>query len=171
MEANYLVVSSVLFPRRAPLSGAPGLQIEAGSFGERRSDTERTRSSRGTSSTRQRTDTSCLRWKTKGVSQLCKVLLALNSVTDKDRRTSATFHLVLFRIDEDSRSGMVVNFELLHRFESDQVQSRIFELLDGAHLVRLHHYLLLAIHLQADTQQQARRHMEQENQRWAQNIS
>lgn len=81
----------------------------------------------------------------------------------RQRQTdSATFHLVLFRIDEDSRSGMVVNFELLHRFESNQVQSRIFELLDGAHLVRLHHYLLLAIHLQADTQQQARRHMEQQ---------
>lgn len=43
---------------------------------------------------------------------------------------------------------MVVNFELLHRFESDQKQSRIFKLLDGVHLVRLHHYLLLTIHLQ-----------------------
>lgn len=83
-EANYLVVSSVLSPRQALLSGAPGPQIEAGSFGERRSDTERTRSSRCTWSTRQRRDTSCLRWKTKGGSQLCKVLLVLNTQTKTD---------------------------------------------------------------------------------------
>lgn len=84
----------------------------------------------------------------------------------------ATFHLVLLRIHVQCRSGMVVNFEPLHQFESNQVQTRILKLLDGAHFVHLHHYLLLAIHLEADTQQQARRRKDQqENQHWTQNIS
>lgn len=69
-EVHYLVVRSVFSPRQALLSGAQGRQIEAGSFGERRSDTEQTRSSRCTSSTRQRTDLSCLRWKTQDILEL-----------------------------------------------------------------------------------------------------
>lgn len=43
---------------------------------------------------------------------------------------------------------MVVNFEHLHWFESDQEQTRIFKLPDGVHLVSLHHYLLLTVNLQ-----------------------
>lgn len=60
---------------------------------------------------------------------------------------SATFHLFLLRIEEGSRSDMVMNFELLYGFESDQKQPRIFKLLDGVHLVPLHHYLPLTVHL------------------------
>lgn len=43
---------------------------------------------------------------------------------------------------------MVVNFELLHRFESDQKHPGIFKLLHGVYLVCLHHYLLPAVRLQ-----------------------
>lgn len=43
---------------------------------------------------------------------------------------------------------MVVNFELFHRFEADQKQSRIFKLPDGVHLVPLHYYLPLTERLQ-----------------------
>lgn len=73
--------------------------------------------------------------------------LALRSNTHTQANT-VTFHLALLRIYEDSRSDVVVKFEPLHWFESDQNQSRIFKLLDGVHLVPLHHYLLLTIRLQ-----------------------
>lgn len=59
----------------------------------------------------------------------------------------STFHNVLLRIDKDSRTYMVVNFEHLHRLESNQIQPGVFKLLDGVHLVPLHHYLLLTIYL------------------------
>ncbi len=68
----------------------------------------------------------------------------------------ATFHLALLRIEEDSWSDVVVDFELLHRFESDQRDSRVFKLLDGVHLIPLHHYLLLTMHLQQTHKQKNR---------------
>lgn len=42
---------------------------------------------------------------------------------------------------------MVVNFEHLYRLKSDKIQAGVFKLLDGFHLVPLHDYLLLTIHL------------------------
>lgn len=59
----------------------------------------------------------------------------------------STFHHVLLRIDKDSQTYMVVNFEHLYRLKSNKIQPRVFKLLDGVHLVPLHHYLLLTIHL------------------------
>lgn len=61
---NNLEVRSVFSPHPALLSVAPGPQSEAGSFGERRDDTEQKRFFHCTWSAGQRTDTSCLRWKT-----------------------------------------------------------------------------------------------------------
>lgn len=46
---------------------------------------------------------------------------------------------------------MVVNFEHLQRLKTDQIQARVFKLLDGIHLIPLHHYLPLPIHLSTHT--------------------
>lgn len=47
--------------------------------------------------------------------------------------------------------NMVVNFEHLQRLKSDKIQARVFKLLHGIHLILLHHYLLLPIHLSTHT--------------------
>lgn len=59
----------------------------------------------------------------------------------------STFHNVLLRIDKDSRTYMVVNFEHLYRLKSNKIQPGVSKFLDGVHLVTLHHYLLLTIDL------------------------
>lgn len=77
--------------------------------------------------------------------------------TNRSDTDGSTFHLVLLRVEENSRSDVVVTFELLHGFESDQKHSRIVKLLDGVHLVLLHHYLLLTIHLQHRNKQRGKK--------------
>lgn len=78
--------------------------------------------------------------------------LVLNSI--RRHRCSVTFHLVLLRVEEDSGPDVMVQFELLHGFESNQEKSRIFKLLDGIHLVSLQHDLFLTIRLQQAQQTQ-----------------
>ena len=64
---------------------------------------------------------------------------------------SSTFHLIFLRIEEDSRPDVMMQFEFLHRFESNQRQTWVVKLLDGIHFIPLHHYLFPTIHLE-DTQ-------------------
>lgn len=61
-----------------------------------------------------------------------------------------TFDLLLLRIEEDRRPDVVIQLELLHGFEPDQNQPGIVKLLDGVHLVPLHHDLLLTVNLQSE---------------------
>lgn len=46
---------------------------------------------------------------------------------------------------------MVVDFEHLQRLKSNKIEARVFKLLDGSHLIPLHYYLLLPIHLSTHT--------------------
>lgn len=61
---------------------------------------------------------------------------------------SDTFHLVFLRVEEDGRANVVLDLQLLHGFEPDQIHSRIFKLLEGVDLVPLHHDLLVTVKLQ-----------------------
>lgn len=68
-------------------------------------------------------------------------------VEHKDGDVVGTFNLIVFRIKKDCRSDVMVQLQLLHRFESNKIQSRVVKLFDCVHLISLHHYLFFTINL------------------------